>query len=166
MRLLALPVAFLMVACGSSESGDASPSAVAAQPASEAAAPAVAGLPSAVGAAALPAEPSPLQPQALELGSSLDADGRVASPRTVFRAGDSVHVSLVTLGPSPASMLRVQWADANDVVLHRDERAVTTTGPAVHTFSLTPSPGWLAGNYRVTVTVDGAPAGVREFEWR
>jgi hypothetical protein len=90
----------------------------------------------------------------------------VAAPRSLFRTGETVHASLVTLGAAEAVMLRVEWADADDTVRQRDERAVRTTGPAVHTFSLTPGAGWPAGNYRVSVSINGEVAGVREFEWR
>jgi len=115
-------------------------------------------------APALPA--GDVEAVALELGSRLDADGRVAATQERFRPADTVQLSLVTVGSAPAAMLVVEWRDANGSVLATDQRAVAVTGPAVHSFSRAVEGGWAPGRYVVEARLGGESAGVREFEVR
>lgn len=108
---------------------------------------------------------SPLAPFMLEIGRRVDGDGRVLGETRQFQRGDSVHLSVLTEGSSPASLLRVRWLATDGRALHADERAVTTQGPSVHTFRLTPGSGWPGGRYRVEVMADGDLVGGRDFDW-
>lgn len=121
--------------------------------------------------AAPPAEAPPLpagslEAVALELGVALDADGRVSMPVDRVRPNDTVHLSLVTIGETEAAMLAVHWRDAAGTALAADERAISASGPAVHTFSRKPDAGWAPGRYEAEVTLGGQSAGVRGFEVR
>lgn len=107
-----------------------------------------------------------LEAVALEVGVVLDADGRVAAVAERVRPGDAVHASLVTVGESEAAMLAIAWRDASGVEIDADERAITASGPAVHTFTRKPEGGWAPGRYEVEVRVDGESAGVRTFDVR
>lgn len=153
-----LMLALLLSACGSdapAPSSDASPAPAAAA--------------SIEPVAIVPVEALPqgsLEAVALELGVTLDADGRVAQPVDRVRGTDTVHASLVTVGEAKAAMLRVRWRDAAGKELAADERAISTTGPAAHTFSQAPEGGWAPGRYELEVTMDGESAGVRAFEVR
>jgi hypothetical protein len=148
--------ALLLAACGG-------------EPAAPAASTGAAPAPSAGGAPTEAIERLPqgnLEAVALELGTALDADGRVVAAVERVRATDAVHVSLVTVGEAEAAMVSVAWRDAAGAGLHADERAITAAGPAVHTFTRKPDGGWAPGRYEVEVTVDGESAGVRPFEVR
>lgn len=148
--------ALLLVACAPEPAPDDAP----------ADAPAVA---APTGTAAAPAAAVPvgdLQAVALELGSRLDADGRVAEAQERFRPGDTVQASLVTVGSAPTARLRVEWRDAEGRVLASDEQSIAPAGPAVHRFSRAVEGGWPPGRYAVEVHLDAASAGVREFEVR
>lgn len=107
-----------------------------------------------------------LEAVALEVGVMLDADGRVGAATDRVRPGDAVHASLVTVGESEATMLAVVWRDANGTEISTDERAITASGPAVHTFTRQPERGWASGRYEVEVRLNGESAGVRSFEVR
>jgi hypothetical protein len=107
-----------------------------------------------------------LEAVALEVGVALDADGRVAAVVERVRPGDAVHASLVTVGESKAAMLAIAWRDASGTEIDADERAITASGPAVHTFTRQLEGGWAPGRYEVEVRVDGESAGVRSFEVR
>jgi len=107
-----------------------------------------------------------LEAVALELGSRLDADGRVAGVQEHFRPGDTVQASLVTVGSAPAARLRVEWRDAEGRVLGTDERSIAPAGPAVHRFSRAVEGGWPPGRYAVEVHLDATSAGLRHFEVR
>ena len=152
-----LLAALVLTAC----SGDAAPDTTPAP-----AAPAEAAAPSASATPAVQLPQGNLEAVALELGVVLDAEGRVATPTERVRAGDAVHVSLVTVGEAQAAMLAVRWRDAAGAEIDVDERAIAATGPAVHTFTRKPEGGWAPGRYEVEVTMDGESAGVRAFEVR
>jgi hypothetical protein len=121
------------------------------------------------GAGAEPIEQLPqgsLEAVALDVGVALDADGRVAAVTDRVRPADAVHASLVTVGESEAAMLAIAWRDASGSEIDADERAITASGPAVHTFTRQPEGGWAPGRYEVEVRVDGESAGVRSFDVR
>lgn len=107
-----------------------------------------------------------LEAVALELGTALDADGRVLATVERVRSGDAVHVSLVTIGAAETAKLAVRWRDAAGLGIGADERAISATGPAVHTFSLKPESDWALGTYEVEVSINGESAGLRTFEVR
>lgn len=152
MLLLA---ALVVTACSNEPAPEAAPAAAAPVDASTASA-----------APAIELPQGNLEAVALELGVVLDADGRVGQPTERVRAGDAVHVSLVTVGEAQAAMLAVRWRDASGAEVDVDERAIAPTGPAVHTFTRKPEGGWAPGRYEVEVTMDGESAGVRAFEVR
>ena len=163
MRVAAAVAVCLAVALAGCSGGD------------DVAAPGGARLPGAADAAGapVPAGESPaampqgtLEAVGVELGTAIDADGRVLRPEARVRPGDTAHVSLVTVGDASAAMLGAEWRDAQGSVLHRDERAISAAGPAVHTFSLKPESGWAEGQHEVTLSLDGEVAGTREFEVR
>ena len=107
-----------------------------------------------------------LEAVALELGVVLDGDGRVAQTVERARRSDTVHVSVVTVGEADAAMLTARWRAADGREVAVDERAITASGPAVHTFSQTPEGGWTPGRYEVEVEMNGESAGLRAFEVR
>lgn len=115
-------------------------------------------------AAVLPA--GDVEAVALEIGSRLDADGRVAQVQERFRPADTVQASLVTVGSAPAAMLEIEWRSADGRVLAADQRAIAPAGPAVHSFSRSVEGGWPPGQYAVEVRLDGESAGIRAFEVR
>ena len=156
-RPIAFALALLLAGCGGEP----------AAPAAGAEAPSTAA--EAGGAGAEPIAQLPqgsLEAVALEVGVALDADGRVAAVSERVRPGDAVHASLVTVGESEAAMLAIAWRDASGAEIDADERAITASGPAVHTFTRKPESGWAPGRYEVEVRVDGESAGVRSFEVR
>jgi hypothetical protein len=160
--MLLLPLVLGLAACGPGAPGGAPDEAGAAAAAPEAAAATAAEAPPEL--ARLPR--GTLEAVALELGASLDADGRVAAPVERVRPRDTVHLSLVTVGEAPAAMLSVYWREAGGAVIEADERAIQPAGPAVHTFSRRVEAGWPAGRYEVEVKLNGESAGVRSFEVR
>ncbi len=112
------------------------------------------------------ADAGSLEAVALELGTALDADGRVRATTERVRPSDTVHVSLVTVGDATAATLIAHWRDASGVGLASDQRQIVASGPAVHTFSHTPATPWPPGRYEVELVLAGESAGVRAFEVR
>jgi hypothetical protein len=101
----------------------------------------------------------------LELGSAIGPDKRVLAPKAVFGTNDTIYVSVATEGASPSATLSAKWTygDAGQLVNEMSE-TIAPTGPAATEFHVSKPSGWPTGKYRVEVTLDGTPAGTREFE--
>ncbi len=118
-------------------------------------------------AATTPAEPAPMPAPAaamtvstVDLGSSIGADNRVASPMTSFAKTDSIHASVATDGPG--GNLTAKWTMGDQVVNSQDK--VVPAGPQVTEFSISKPDGWPLGHYKLQVMMDGNAVQTREFD--
>jgi hypothetical protein len=147
MRVLisALLFAFAFLACGRSDA-----------PAPPAATPPV-------------SAPAPVAPAArvgaIELGSSLGADGRVAAPAQVFAPTDTIYVSVLTEGTAPGAELSARWTYEGDQLVSEGRETLAASRSTTE-FHIAKPDGWPAGRYRVAIALDGQPAGTRDFEVR
>ena len=115
--------------------------------------------------ATLPPAPAPvaLRITAIELGKAVSAQKRIEQPTTTFAPGDTLHVSIVTEGTSPGATLGAKLTyDAT--VIKEDSQTVAPTGPAATYFHVAKPGGWPAGKYKVEISLNGSPAGTKEFE--
>jgi hypothetical protein len=104
----------------------------------------------------------PLRIDTIQLGRSLNPDNSVANHTTSFKADDtSIYVSVLT--PAAGSgTIRVRWTYAGRVV-SEPTKEVSYNGPAATEFHIVDSAGFPAGDYKVEVFLNGAPAGERTF---
>jgi len=100
----------------------------------------------------------------IDLGSALEADGRIAAPSSDFRPSDTIYASVVTEGASPNVSLTARWTYGDGQVVSESTRTIAPTGPAATEFHISKPDGWPAGHYKVEITANGAPAGSREFQ--
>jgi hypothetical protein len=103
----------------------------------------------------------------LELGSAIGPDKKVTAPKAVFGTNETIFVSVATEGASPGATLAARWTygDAAQLVNEMSE-TIAPTGPANTEFHISKPTAWPTGKYRVEVTLDGSPAGSKEFEVR
>jgi hypothetical protein len=111
-----------------------------------------------------PPAPAPLRVTAIELGNALNAQKHVAQPTTKFSPGDTLYVSVVTEGTSPSATLGAKWTYGGTTLIKQDTQTIATTGSAATEFHAAKPGGWPSGKYRVEISVDGSPGGVKEFE--
>lgn len=114
-------------------------------------------------ASAPAASGSPLQVASVELGNAVDADGRVDKAATSFAGKDTIYASIATTGSVENATIDAKWTYQDGQVVNADSRTVTTTGPAVHTFSINSPEGLPAGDYQVELTINGTSAGSYRF---
>ncbi len=99
----------------------------------------------------------------MELGKTLTADKKVATPMTSFGKRDTVYVSVASVGEAASTRLIAHWKFEDGQTVAADTQAIAPTGPAQTEFHiLSPSP-WPAGNYTVEVFVDTMSAGRKDF---
>jgi len=124
----------------------------------EAAAPTAA--PPAASATAAPAEAVSLA--SIDLGSAVGADQKVTTATTTFHPKDSIYAAVSTTGSGNAT-IAVKWSYQDGQTVKEDSKTIAPTGPATTSFEISKPDGWPAGNYKLDVTLNGQPAGTKDF---
>jgi hypothetical protein len=119
--------------------------------------------PSDTGAAA-PAASSEFSVRSVDLGKHIGSDKRISSPTTSFGPRDTIYLSVTTEGSAPSKTIGVKWSYQDGQVIREAKETIAPTGAAATEFHLAKASAWPAGKYTVEVTVDGSPAGSKEFE--
>jgi hypothetical protein len=103
----------------------------------------------------------------VELGGAIGPDKRVTDPRSTFGVNDTIYVSIATEGASSGATLAARWTygDEHQLVNEMSE-TIAPSGPAATEFHISKPSPWPVGKYRVEVSLNGDPAGTREFEVR
>jgi len=118
--------------------------------------------PSDTGAAAPAA--SEFSVRSVDLGKHIGSDKRISSPTTSFGPRDTIYVSVTTEGSAPSKTIGVKWSYQDGQVIKEAKETIAPSGSAATEFHLAKASAWPAGKYTVEVTVDGSPAGSKEFE--
>ena len=98
----------------------------------------------------------------IDLGNTVGADMRVATPMSTFATGDTIHASIATDGAT-AGTLTAKWTFQDGQVVDTQEKVVPA-GPQVTDFSITKPDGWPAGTYKLEISNNGMVVQTREFE--
>jgi len=115
-------------------------------------------------AAPAPAAPAAFAVSEVTLGKAIGADKRIATPTTTFGARDTIYASVATTGSAPSKTLSARWTYQDGQTVKEDSQTIAPTGPATTEFHLAKKSAWPAGKYKVEITVDGNPAGTKDFE--
>jgi hypothetical protein len=101
-----------------------------------------------------------------DLGKSIGADKRVSSPMTEFAATDTIYAVVSTQGAAPSATVQARWTFEDGQVVDESTQTIAPTGPAVTEFHISKPDGFAKGRYRVDITLNGMPAGTKEFTVR
>lgn len=113
-----------------------------------------------------PAAPPPVafSVTGVTLGKAVAADKSVAQPLTTFGRKDTIYASVTTVGSSSKATMAAVWTFQTGQVVLADTQAIAPQGPAHTEFHISKPSGWPVGKYKVTISLDGAPAGAQDFE--
>jgi len=103
----------------------------------------------------------PIQVTNIQVGRSINPDGSVASPSTLFKFNETIYVAAQTTGGS--GTISVKWMYGSRVI-DEPKKQVSFQGPGATEFHLQNSGGFPPGDYSVEVFVDGVSAGKRGFK--
>ncbi len=149
---ISLASVLALSACNKNAPQEATPSAPAeSTPAAPVSAPA---------ASTTPAAPVTLV--SVDLGSAVGPDQKVTTATTTFTPKDTIYASVATDGTGNAT-LDAKWTYQDGQTVKDDSKTIAATGPANTTFSISKPDGWPAGNYKVEVSLNGAPAASKDF---
>lgn len=150
----ALAATLSLAACGKKEDATAP---TAAPPAASATASQPATPP-----ASAPATSEAVSVASIDLGSAVGADQKVTTATTTFNPKDSIYAAVSTTGSGNAT-LAAKWTYQDGQTVKEDSKTIAATGPATTSFEISKPDGWPAGNYKVEVTLNGQPAGSKDF---
>ena len=146
LSLLLLVTAIAMIGCGKPAPSEPAPTPVPTPP---------------------PPAPVAFKVLGIELGSQIGPDKRVTDPKSTFGAHDTIYVSIATEGTSTGATLAAKWTygDERQLVNEMSEK-IAPSAPAATEFHISKPSGWPTGKYRVEVSLNGNPAGAKDFEIR
>jgi hypothetical protein len=110
-----------------------------------------------------PATESAFKVAGISLGRAIAADKTVADPTDSFKPTDTIYVSVRTEGGASSARLSARWTYEDGQLVDDSAQTVAASGPAVTEFHVSKPDGWPAGSYKVEVSLNGAPAGHKEF---
>ena len=107
---------------------------------------------------------------AVDLGSAVDAQGRVVAGTSTFATTDTITASVMTATGSTTGSatgtLGARWTYEDGQVVNQESKTFDFTGPGVTNFQISKPDGWPVGRYRLEVSLDGEVVQTRDFEVR
>jgi hypothetical protein len=100
----------------------------------------------------------------IALGSAINADKTVTAASTTFKPADTIYAAVKTDGTSTGATLAAKWTFQDGQTVHQESITIAPTGPAVSEFHISKPDGWPAGKYKLEISLNGNPAGSRDFE--
>jgi len=101
----------------------------------------------------------------IEIGKSLDADRSIGDETDNFGVRDTIFVAVETEGTGNGT-LAARFTYQDGQVVEETSQNIAPTGEAWHEFRIQKATAWPTGNYKVEVTLDGVPAGSKDFSVR
>jgi hypothetical protein len=101
----------------------------------------------------------------VDLGPSLNADKTVSDTGS-FKPTDTIYASIATEGAAQAATLKARWTYQDGQVVNESTQTIAPTGNARTEFHVSKPEGLPPGKYKLEVSLNGAPAGTRDFEVR
>lgn len=114
--------------------------------------------------AAPPPAAVPVSVSGVTLGKTVGADKSVAQAITTFGTKDTIYASVATAGTSSSATLTAVWTFQTGQMVKADSQSIAPTGPAHTEFHISKPSGWPVGKYKVSISLNGAPAGAQDFE--
>ncbi|MHB1224927.1 MAG: hypothetical protein ACYC2G_12945 [Gemmatimonadaceae bacterium] len=100
----------------------------------------------------------------LEVGRALGPDGGVVEDIDDFAAGDTIYAVAHTTGMASGATLTARWTYGDGQVVDESSQTISPTGPARTEFHVSKAGGWPAGDYKVTIMLDGREVESEEFK--
>jgi len=75
---------------------------------------------------------------------------------------DPIYAAVSTSGSGTAT-IGAKWTYQDGQTVKEDSKSIAPTGPATTSFQISKPDGWPAGNYKVEISLNGQPAGSKDF---
>ena len=106
--------------------------------------------------------PAALRVSGVETGKGLNADKTVMNDAHDFGVRDTVYVSVKTEGAG-SGKLAAKFTFKDGQVIEESSQDIAPTGDSYSEFHIMKATPWPKGDYKVEITLDGVPAGSKDF---
>ena len=100
----------------------------------------------------------------IQLGTSLDSDNLVASPKTKFATKDKIYASVLSGGRHQGLSIKAKWTAPDGTLIAETEQALVPTNGTVSTFSISHDQPWPIGAYTLDIMLNGLVQRTVSFE--
>lgn len=100
----------------------------------------------------------------VQLGSALDTDNMVATPKTTFGRKDKIYASVLSSGKHQGLKIKARWTAPDGNLVAEAEQALVPTNGTVSTFSISNAELWPAGAYTLDISLNGLVQRTVSFE--
>jgi hypothetical protein len=99
----------------------------------------------------------------IDLGRAIGTDKRVSDATDTFKPSDTIYASVQTTGSSSSTTIKARWTYQDGQVVNESTQTIAPNGQDATEFHISKPDGWPKGKYSVEITLDGQPAGTKEF---
>jgi hypothetical protein len=103
-----------------------------------------------------------LRVAAVETGKAVNADKSINDDMADFGVRDTVYAAVKTEGAG-SGVLAAKWTFQDGQTVSESTQNIAPTADAWHEFHIQKATAWPKGNYKVEITLDGVPAGSKDF---
>jgi hypothetical protein len=100
----------------------------------------------------------------VELGKKLEADKSIADATDDFGVRDTIYASVKTEGSATGATLVARWTFQDGAVVQEQSQTINATGDAITEFHIMKDTAWPAGNYKLTILLNGTEVETEDFE--
>ncbi len=114
-----------------------------------------------------PVAPAPVALADIVLGNTMDPTTKAVSSTSTsgtFARTDTIYAAVNTTGAASSAVIVARWTFGEGQLVDESSQTIAPTGPATTTFHIAKPDGWPVGKYKIDVTLDGKPAGSKDFE--
>jgi len=98
------------------------------------------------------------------LGTSLDSDNLVATPKTQFGSKDKIYASVLSNGAHQGLIIKAKWTAPDGTLVAETEQPLVPTAGTVSTFSISHVEPWPKGAYTLDIMLNGQVQRTLTFE--
>jgi hypothetical protein len=107
---------------------------------------------------------APLAVDEVRIGNAIGGDRRVTTETDDFRPTETIYASVRTSGTAQSANLVARWTFEDGQVVSEDTQTIAPSGPETTEFHISNPSGWPAGDYKLTLLLDGREVGTKDFE--
>jgi hypothetical protein len=104
-----------------------------------------------------------LKVEATMIGRRIGANNLITEPTFQFAPGDTVFLSVATVGSPDSAALAAVVIGQNGKTIDSTGQTIQPRGHATTAFRAAPAKGWKPGTYRVTLYADGDSVDAKTF---
>ena len=100
----------------------------------------------------------------VKLGKSINADKTIKDNTDGFGVRDTIYASVKTEGSATGATLTARWTFQDGQVVEEQTQTINATGDAITEFHVMKATAWPAGNYKLSILLNGTEVETEDFE--